>query len=74
VLTAKKTHFVPFIAYTVGSYFGDTDVFQSGLKTERDSTAKADLECDFFVFSRANISNLKKSFPREFKEMQKLAF
>jgi CRP-like cAMP-binding protein len=23
----KRTHYVPFIAYTAGSYFGDTDVF-----------------------------------------------
>lgn len=74
VQTTKRTHYVPFIAYTRGSYFGDTDVFQTGLRSERDATAKADLECDFFVISRADIAQLKKTFPKEFKEMQKLAF
>jgi hypothetical protein len=44
------------------------------LRSERDATAKADLECDFFVISRADIAQLKKTFPKEFKEMQKLAF
>ena len=46
---------VPFIAYTVGSYFGDCDLFPETLNgvpqanIERDSTAISDTESQFFV-------------------------
>jgi len=64
---------VPFIAYIEGSYFGDTDIFQKGHHLERDSTAKADQECHFFVVSREIIFNLANTFEAEINEMKKLA-
>jgi CRP-like cAMP-binding protein len=48
-----EKHYIPFIAYITGSYFGDTDIFRQ--IHERDSTAKADMECEFFVISREDI-------------------
>jgi len=60
-----NSHLVPFIAYIEGSYFGDTDIFQKGHHLERDSTAKADQECHFFVVSREIIFNLANTFEAE---------
>lgn len=72
-MPAAQQMFVPFIAYIEGSYFGDTDIFQSGRHLERDSTAKADQECHFFVLSRTVIDDLKRTFDSEIKEMESLA-
>ena len=50
--TEVKAHYVPFIAYVGGSYFGDTDILcKDRLVNDRDSTAKADEECDFLVIN-----------------------
>jgi hypothetical protein len=57
----------------MGSYFGDSDIFQDGIQNDRDSTAKADQECNFFVISRSDITIMKKSFPQEVREMRTLA-
>jgi predicted nuclease with TOPRIM domain len=72
-LKLNDEHYVPFIAYIMGSYFGDVDVFRDEIRNERDSTAKADQECDFLVISKEDCKDIKNKFHEEFKEMQKLA-
>jgi CRP-like cAMP-binding protein len=62
-----ESQLIPFIAYVSGSYFGDIGMFMS--LAERDSTAKAEMECDFFVISRDDIQQLKKDFYKEYLEM-----
>lgn len=60
--------------YIEGSYFGDTDVLLPGLRHfERDSTAVAEEECQFFVLSREVLMSLKRTFAREVQEMEELA-
>ena len=60
--------------YVEGSYFGDTDTLLSGLRVfERDSTAVAATECQFFVLSRVMLHSLRLSFGREIQQMQDLA-
>ena len=45
-----KNLIFPFIKYIEGSYFGDNDILVPGLRFfERDSTAIASIECQFFV-------------------------
>ena len=46
-----EQHYVPFIAYVGGSYFGDTDILTKDTPNDRDSTAKADEECDLLVIN-----------------------
>lgn len=47
---------LPFLLYSVGSYFGDVDVFnESFAGTYRDSTAVSDAESKFFVLQRDSI-------------------
>ena len=41
---------LPFILYSVGSYFGDVDIFNQNVSgSYRDSTAVSDSESKFFV-------------------------
>ena len=68
---------IPFIAYTAGSYFGDVDLFQdkrkSQLSAERDSTAVAEQDCNFFVLTKEPFTKMKQVFCAEFAEIQTLA-
>jgi hypothetical protein len=53
----SEQHLVPFIAYIEGSYFGDTDILcKEKINHDRDSTAKADEECEFLVITHEVIS------------------
>ena len=61
---------IPFISYTEGSYFGDTDLFgRSNKQLERDSTAIAVEECQFMVLTREVIMSLKRTFETEVVEI-----
>lgn len=67
------TQLIPFIAYTVGSYFGDVDLFQdkrkNQLTAERDSTAIAEQECNFFVLTKEPFTKMKQVFFTEYSEI-----
>lgn len=69
------TKLIPFIAYTVGSYFGDVDLFQDNKKrgceltAERDSTAIAEQDCNFFVLTKEPFNKMRQVFFAEFSEI-----
>jgi hypothetical protein len=68
---------IPFIAYTVGSYFGDCDLFSEHSaptatavsNTERDSTAISDTESQFFVLQKDALNRMATVFTSEFQEI-----
>ena len=72
-VNSKNLHF-PIIKYLEGSYFGDCDSLVPGQRNhERDSTAVADVQCQFFVLARDFLMGLKRTFGKEIKEMESLA-
>ena len=77
-LNAEETDFkslsFPFIKYLEGSYFGDVDIFANGKQFIRDSTAiAATKECHFFILPHSVIQNLRRTFGKEIKQMERLA-
>ena len=66
-----KNLIFPFIKYIEGSYFGDNDILVPGLRFfERDSTAIASAECQFFVLQREFLVRLRRTFGREIQQME----
>jgi hypothetical protein len=49
------------------------DIFRNQILLERDSTAKADTECQFFVLNKEHIMEIKQSYEQEIGEMISLA-
>ena len=69
-----KNLIFPFIKYIEGSYFGDNDILVPGLRFfERDSTAIAAIECQFFVLQREFLMRLRRTFGREILQMEEQA-
>ena len=69
-----KNLIFPFIKYIEGSYFGDNDILVPGLRFfERDSTATASVECQFFVLQREFLMRLRRTFGREILQMEEQA-
>jgi len=60
----------PFKRYVEGSYFGDNEVL---LKTERESCAVSEVECDLYLIKKEDFLYVLEKHPEEHKQILDVA-